>query len=98
MVRAKFVITKLSFTKGVRVKSKDEHGNNVYGPCRALAIEASPVYHNGDPNHENQKFWEASPSGKLELNVVNAAVFDEFQLDQEFYLDMTPVGEAPKLA
>ncbi len=50
----------------------------------------SPVYGNGDPNHENTKFWQASPGGRLELSVVNAAAVERFEVGKEYYLDFTP--------
>lgn len=30
-------------------------------------VHMQPVYGNGDPNHENTKFWEASPSRQSDL-------------------------------
>jgi hypothetical protein len=53
-------------------------------------IEMHPVYGNGDPSHENTKLWNASPGGKLELNCVNVATVEQFELDREYYIDFTP--------
>jgi hypothetical protein len=50
-----------------------------------------PVY-STDPEHENKKFWDASPQGSLQLGVVNKRVWDQFELGKEYYLDFT---EAP---
>lgn len=61
-------------------------------PTPARTIIMSPVYGNGDPNHENTKFWQASPGGKLELNVVNAAAVERFEVGKEYYLDFTPAA------
>lgn len=55
-----------------------------------VTLEA--VY-SSDENHENKAFWEATPSGKLEMwiNVPDAASF--FELGEEYYLDFTKAGE-----
>jgi hypothetical protein len=59
-------------------------------PTPARTVVMSPVYGNGDPNHENTKFWQASPGGKLELSIVNAAAVEQFEVGKEYYLDFTP--------
>lgn len=93
-VRAKFKVNAIRFSMGSRKSGrKDENGRDVYEPCKMATIEMSPVYANGDPNHENSKFWDASPGGKLELNCVNAAAVEQLELDREFYVDFTPAPE-----
>lgn len=103
MVRAKFKVSSIKFQTGTRTV-RDANGNPVkvngstqYEECKMASIEAFPVYANGDPNHENTKFWDASPGGKLELNCINPEAFTQFGLGQEFFLDFTPSGPAPKL-
>jgi len=96
-VRAKFKVTKIERTMSSRVK-RDADGNEVkndrggyeYEPCEMRTIRMSPVYGNGDPNHENTKFWNASPSGSLELGCVNLEAAERFELDREYYLDFRP--------
>ena len=39
---------------------------------------------------ENKEFWEATPSGKIELGVINLAAALPFDLNREFYVDFTP--------
>lgn len=39
---------------------------------------------------DNQKFWEASPSGELTLWVKNQAAVDQFESGKEYYIDFTP--------
>lgn len=97
MVRAKFKVISLRFTPGQKVilgadgkPEKDARGYDKYAPAKQVTIEMCPVYGNGDPNHENTKFWQASPSGKLEMNCVNEAASVQFELDKEYYLDFTP--------
>jgi hypothetical protein len=52
-------------------------------------VRMSPVYANNDPNHENSKFWDASPSGGLTLGTINPAAWEQFELGKEYYLDFT---------
>lgn len=52
-------------------------------------IYLQPVYGNGDPNHENTKFWKASPSGEIKLGTVNQDVWPQFELDAEYYINFT---------
>lgn len=89
-VRAKFTITKIERTMGTRATGeKDERGYPKREPCEMWSVHGHPVYGNGDPAHENTKFWEASPSGQLMLGTVNAAAAAEFELGAEYYVDFT---------
>ena len=49
----------------------------------------TPVFHNNIPNHENNKFWDASPSGKLELGMINPEAAAYFKIGKEYYIDFT---------
>ena len=100
MVRAKFKVDSIERTMSSRTLKddqgnpiKDERGFYKAEPCEMQTIKMSPVYGNGDPNHENTKFWEASPGGMLNLNCINAAAAKEFELGKEYYLDFTKAGE-----
>jgi len=42
-----------------------------------------------DPNHENKKFWDATPSGSCWMGINNPAAFDQFEKDAEYYVDFT---------
>lgn len=93
-VRAKFKVNAIRYSIGhAKTGRKDEHGRDIYGPAKMATIEMSPVYGNQDPNHENTKFWDASPGGKFEMNCVNAAAVEQFELGKEYYLDFTPAPE-----
>jgi hypothetical protein len=88
MVRAKFKVTSLKrVVSSVPVVTAD--GKTEWHEGEVVSIEASPVYGNNDPNHENTKFWTATPSGRLELGTVNAAAAAEFVLGAEYYVDFT---------
>lgn len=103
-VRAKFRVDRIENSIGSKTKLdaegkpvKNERGYNESEPCKMATIHLLPVYANGDPNHENTKFWQSSPSGKIELGCVNAEAVKQFALGQEFYIDFIPAGPAPEL-
>lgn len=50
----------------------------------------APVYSN-DPNAENKAFWDATPSGTIELLITNEKAWT-FEPGKEYYVDFT---EAP---
>lgn len=68
---------------------KDERGNYLYEVVPMATVKLSPVYGNNDPNHENSKFWAASPSGSFEFNTVNLKAVEDLEIDGEYYIDIT---------
>jgi hypothetical protein len=56
-------------------------------------IEAWPVY-SSDENHENRKFWSATPSGSIRLTVTNAAAGEYFEEGREYYVDFTKAEQS----
>lgn len=89
-VRAKFkvdAIRRVNSSKGVYDENKKFIRSD---PVELRTIEMSPVYGNGDPDHENTKFWNATPTGKLELGCLNLAASEQFELGKEYYIDFTP--------
>lgn len=77
MVRAKFyVMSKTQFAT--------QHNDMV-----SFKIQLQPVY--GD-TPENKAFWNATPSGMIEMSV-RPEVGEMFQPGQQFYVDFTPVQE-----
>ena len=52
-------------------------------------LNFTPVY-SDKPGTENKTFWDASPSGSLQLGVVNQEAWKHFVLNKEYYLDFTP--------
>ena len=91
MVRAKFVLN--SSTSSLHTRQVDPSkpwnapGNQESVEMRTLKF--SPVYGNGNPQHENTKFWNASPSGSLELGTINPEAWKQFELGKEYYLDFS---------
>ncbi len=91
-VRAKFKVDEVRrIVSSVPTGEKDPAtGYMQYKPGEVRTIIMSPVYGNGDPNHENTKFWAASPSGRLELGCANLAAAEAFEIGKEYYIDFTP--------
>jgi len=90
-VRAKFMVNSIRREHQRRpTGKKDTEGYPIYGNVEVRTVVMSPVYGGGDPAHENTKFWEATPSGKLELGCANLAASEMFDIGKEYYLDFTP--------
>lgn len=87
-VRAKFKVDSIE-TINQPKSTKQDDGSYKTEPGTVTTLKLSPVYANGDPNHENSKFWAASPGGSLALNCVNSAAIAEFAVGKEYYLDFT---------
>lgn len=100
-VRAKFTVTSITRNQGSRQETCADPANCPVGanwhdgmsrhsvPAEVQTIGLAPVYGNGDPNHENTKFWQASPSGQIQLGTVNLAAAQQFELGAEYYVDFT---------
>lgn len=90
-VRAKFKVTEITRQMG-STRSKDAEGKDIWVPVEMQTVKMSPV---SGGSEENKTFWDASPSGSLQLGVINQAAWRHFELDREYYLDFTP-ADAPK--
>lgn len=88
MVRAKFKVRSINRSMGSK-PTVHEDGTKSWEPAEMWNVEMSPVYGNGDPNHENSKFWSATPGGTIQLNCVNRDAVEQFDLNKEFYVDFT---------
>lgn len=85
VVRCKFRLIAQKNSEG----SKYEDGKWVSGVVTSL--EFIPVGSSGkDKGDENKKFWEATPSGLIRLDVVNPEAVKEFELLKEYYVDFIP--------
>jgi hypothetical protein len=92
-VRAKFKCDRIERIQANVPKVGDD-GKVAYVPGEVRTVTLSPVYGGGDPNHENTKFWQASPSGSIQLGCANLAAAEAFELGREYYVDFSPAGEA----
>ena len=96
VVRGKFSVTRFETSMGSSARKHPdgsyvmENGRNVYDRKEMRTVVLHPVY-SDDPNSENKKFWDASPSGEIRLGTVNPDAWRAFELDKEYYVDFTPV-------
>ncbi len=90
-VRAKFRLN--SYTTEMHNSypdyAKTKYQNPV--PVEKRTLNFTPVGVNQDEDgSENALFWEASPSGSLQLGVVNQEAWEQFELGKSYYLDFIP--------
>ena len=57
-------------------------------PRETRTIELFPV---SSGTEENKAFFASTPSGRIELGVVNLDAAKEFELNKEYYVDFTSV-------
>ncbi len=67
-------------------------GDSDQCPCHRRLGPPPERVGNGDPNHENTKFWQASPSGQIQIGCANLAAAEAFELGREYYVDFTPAS------
>ena len=96
-VRAKFrvdSIERTGYTSGYE-KLPDGITEDYSKPIKTElhTVKLNPVYGNGNPEHENTKFWKASPSGSFTLGTVNPEAAKQFILGEEYYIDITPASK-----
>ncbi len=92
-VRCKFKLTKVESTMYLSGYEKQPDGKNDYNKPKNVeqrTLVFNAVSGNADPDHENTKFWEATPSGEFRFGTVNKAAWEQFQLGEEYYVDFTP--------
>ncbi len=87
MVRAKFKVDAIK-RLNTSVPVVGEDGQTKWIPGEMRTISMSPVV-DRDPANENTKFWQATPSGGIELGCVNLAAAEAFELGKEYYIDFT---------
>jgi hypothetical protein len=79
--RAKFQVNRVETTLST------QYGNGVPVHSELKTIKMTPVCSGSE---ENKQFFKWTPSGTLELGVLNPAVAEQFKLGMEFYIDFTP--------
>lgn len=62
-------------------KTTNDYTNGKTMKVELMAVNAS--------SEENKKFFASTPSGKIELSLVNQDVFDSFLPGKECYVDFT---------
>ena len=86
-VRAKFKVQRIEQIQ--TVARRPGGAANEFDTVELRTIVLAPVYANNDPDHENTKFWQASPSGEIKLGTINPAAWEAFELGGEYYIDFT---------
>ena len=89
MVRTKFKVDKIECTIG-SVPFTNTEGKPDWKQGEVRTVVMSPVYGKGHPDHENTRFWHATPAGSLQLTCANLAAVEQFELGKEYYVDFTP--------
>lgn len=91
-VRSKFKVTKIERQMGSRpVDAGFSEGgtrNCTWEKCEIWTVVLVPVS-SQDPASENFKFWNASPSGQIQIGCANKEAVEQFDLDKEYYVDFT---------
>jgi hypothetical protein len=88
-VKAKFVVRR--FESEITHKHNKETGE--YEPVEVRTVVLAPVYSN-DPDSENKKFWDFTPSGEIKLGTVNPAAWQYFALGDEHYVTFKKAEKA----
>lgn len=73
--------TRALFVVNDVLERKDKDGNTM-----GIIVKMNPSYENG----VNRAFWQATPTGSLEMQINNPAVFDVFKPGRTYWLDFTP--------
>lgn len=90
-IRAKFKVTSIEHIESTRaIRDGEGKKTNRLEPCAMANIKLQAVYGTGSP--ENERFWEATPSGQVTLSVINPEAAEAFALGKEYYLDFTPAS------
>lgn len=76
MVRAKFTVQSITRTK---------HWDRTKGEVQTINL--NPV---SDGSAENKAFFEATPSGRIELGTINEDAARQFELGKSYFVDFTP--------
>jgi hypothetical protein len=63
------------------------------GPQNAETVLMRPVTPDKDPMGENQKFWNATPSGEIKMTITNPEAWGSFRPGMECYVDFTPAEQ-----
>lgn len=86
--RCKFVLSAVR----TEIQNRYDRDREEYVPTKMYDLEFRPVHESGDPDtddHENAKFWEATPSGQFHFKTVNAEIAGGFTIGEAYYVDFT---------
>jgi len=69
----------------------EEEGKTTQVPFNSKSVIFDPVLTEGDENHENSKFWDNKPVGKIELGNISQEAFDNLETGKEYQIEITEV-------
>lgn len=90
VTRAKFRVNSITLNAYPTV---DADGKTIMSVFPSIKMNpVTPPFIDGkmDPDHENAKFWTASPSGELTMQINNPLGAEVFEAGREYYIDFTP--------
>lgn len=58
-------------------------------PGEKGSVTLYPVYSGSE---ENKKYFDCTPSGKIQLGILNPEAFKQFELGKEYYIDISPAN------
>jgi len=85
-IRCKMTLN--SITRQMGGRYRDVQGEQKWTPEPVTSLEFAPVF-SDDPRSENKRFWDATPSGKLEFQCVHREAVEHFEVGQEYYVDIS---------
>lgn len=65
--------------------------NEITQNSHGFTVKLAPVY-SPDPESENGKFYNYTPSGEIVLQTINTEAAKQFEIDAEYYVDFTPAN------
>lgn len=86
MVKARFTVNKIERS----TYNKYDSTMKTYEKVEMRTIKMTPVFSQSEDD-PNKKFWDASPSGELNLGTINPAAWQYFELDKTYELTFEEV-------
>lgn len=68
-----------------KVQSITETSNCDVTKPNLKTVRLSPVY-DSNPESENGKYWQATPSGSIELGTINEDAAKQFEVGKDYYI------------
>lgn len=81
-VRAKFTVQRIE-----RYITGKKMPDGQWGSGEVNNVVMTPVT---GGNGENESFFASTPSGKIELGIINPDALEQFDLQKSYYVDFTP--------
>lgn len=74
----------------VRAKFVVSQITRYHNSPNAVTVKMQPVYGNTE---ENKTFWQATPSGSIEMSITAEPAAKAFELGKEYYVDFILASE-----